>query len=333
MPAASTSALKSIIKRRESLQDTLVADVTGDLEALAENIARRLAAMLGGTPDSVFKPDGNDGVRVGATTVERSIAALSDSDAIRAYMAAASLDELLELVEASGLDIPRGRMREAVGAMTTASARAIEALGVDVAGVLNSEGVTTAVGDFLDRVIDEDLFRMMGLSTATRIRQTLLWIPSMQDADALARAFGDAELASVNGGARQAQIATHVAMADRTTQEAVRREIDPDGEDFLIAYMGPLDGLTRPFCRHMLGDGREAAGLAFKPTVFARADNAQGLPPIVAAGGYRCRHNITPVVDDDEFLAALGLGRGAESDVAAANESARSSRKGKGRKR
>lgn len=111
---------------------------------------------------------------------------------------------------------------------------------------------------------------------------------------------------------------------------AVNRELivqaDASGSDMLIAYVGPRDDLTRPFCRRMLDK-------AYTSQMLDVANNGVPSAPYKHNhGGRRCRHRELGVLNDDAILADLGLDRGTLADVTAANAAAaKGSKKGKKR--
>ena len=86
----------------------------------------------------------------------------------------------------------------------------------------------------------------------------------------------------------------------------------------LIGYIGPDDGLERPFCDTLNGK-------AFARAEFARADNAQVGHPIDYGGGWNCRHDT--VWAPERRLADVGLIRGSAADIALASARARGGRK------
>lgn len=60
-------------------------------------------------------------------------------------------------------------------------------------------------------------------------------------------------------------------------------------------YVGPDDGITRPFCQSLLND-REPP--IYTIDEIAAMDNDQGLDVLTSGGGYNCRHTWQPVSDD-----------------------------------
>lgn len=68
--------------------------------------------------------------------------------------------------------------------------------------------------------------------------------------------------------------------------------------DELFYYAGPLDSVTRPFCR-------ERVGKVFSRTEIDAMDNGQLPNPLVTGGGYNCRHAFKRVSILDEELRKL----------------------------
>jgi hypothetical protein len=65
---------------------------------------------------------------------------------------------------------------------------------------------------------------------------------------------------------------------------------DKAGTDKFL-YIGPLDSITRDFCR-------ENVGRIFIRQEIDAMDNGQGLPVSIYCGGYNCRHHWRPVSDE-----------------------------------
>jgi len=74
----------------------------------------------------------------------------------------------------------------------------------------------------------------------------------------------------------------------RTLVEQAERAAEATGETIGYLYDGPRDARTRPFCRAHVGDVYTRAALE-------RLDNGQGLPVTDFAGGYACRHRLSPL--------------------------------------
>ena len=82
-------------------------------------------------------------------------------------------------------------------------------------------------------------------------------------------------------------------------------------------YTGPLDGITRSFCRELVGK-------VFTSSQIGAMRNYQLEPVLTRGGGYNCRHSWSPV--SEELIESADLDRGTESDVRKANERARRAR-------
>ncbi len=97
--------------------------------------------------------------------------------------------------------------------------------------------------------------------------------------DALASEF----LKSVGRNTTQARL--KIAEFGRSTQ-AINAE--SAGLD-LFLYVGPKDGITRPFCRKLVGK-------VLSKSQINRLNNGQGAGPVLTTGGgYNCRHSWTPI--------------------------------------
>ncbi len=97
--------------------------------------------------------------------------------------------------------------------------------------------------------------------------------------DALASEF----LKSVGKNTTQARL--KIAEFGRSTQ-AINAEAA--GLD-LFLYVGPKDGITRPFCRKLVGK-------VLSKSQINRLNNGQGAGPVLTTGGgYNCRHSWTPI--------------------------------------
>ena len=73
-------------------------------------------------------------------------------------------------------------------------------------------------------------------------------------------------------------------------------------------YVGPSDGITRPFCAPLVGK-------VLTREEIATLDNGQIDNPLVSGGGYNCRHHWAPVAD------VLGeMPRPTQGDLDAAND-------------
>jgi hypothetical protein len=316
------SALRESLDRRKAVQSGAMLNLEQRLDELSENLARRLGAVLGIDPDDVYAPDGSDGVRVGATNFETAIDGLNDPDRVKAAVLASSLDEIGEFVEASGMDRARNVMRDSMAELAGLAERSATAAGVVGAdGALDTAAASALLGNYIDNRITGDLFGIMTARSAARIRIGLESNLGLMSLTEVAQSIGSAEQAAIPATITEAR--TTLAEGDRFANEVVRESVDPDGEDTLLAYLGPDDGITRDFCSHLVNK-------AFEINDFAAANNHQTpTHPRYSGGGYNCRHDVTPVPNSPAALAALGMEKGTANDVAQASSAALAARKKK----
>jgi len=98
-------------------------------------------------------------------------------------------------------------------------------------------------------------------------------------------------------------LASQVATELRTATSAFSRSINQRKADELglnyFLYTGPIDKITRPFCRSKVGK-------VFTREEISKWDNHQGLPASIYLGGYNCRHDLRPI--SEERAKQLGYG-------------------------
>jgi hypothetical protein len=85
----------------------------------------------------------------------------------------------------------------------------------------------------------------------------------------------------------QSEINTGVAGFNRTVTFKKAQDLGLDK----FVYLGPLDKITRPFCRKVVGK-------VFTINEIKAMDNGQGLDVMTYGGGYNCRHQWRPVSDE-----------------------------------
>ncbi len=79
-------------------------------------------------------------------------------------------------------------------------------------------------------------------------------------------------------------------------------------------YTGPIDGITRPFCRELVNK-------VVTDKQLNRLNNNQGLSVITSGGGYNCRHSWSPI--SNGFVKAAKLDRATPADINRANSKAK----------
>ena len=168
-------------------------------------------------------------------------------------------------------------------------------------------GITDALADettssLFDDVIIPDTIKTVrdSLTAAKYTTDKTGWIESLK-----------ASLASATG--RQVTEArTKISNYGREVTVAAADEAGLD----LMLYSGPKDGITRPFCRVLVGK-------AYTRDQISKLNNHSLNPPIVRAGGYNCRHSWAPL--SRELAAETSTRLGTDSDIIKANSEARRS--------
>lgn len=205
-------------------------------------------------------------------------------------------------------------------AVRVAVSRALTELGApESVGVAEARALRAAQGavDILERIIPasdalrDEAFKPEPTDTVARalagFSAKIADVFRLED-DAIRRAINAAVTAQVDIDDLIGEVADRVRTSFsrataliETAVVSVGRDIVVDtagrvndrlGRDFFVLrYTGPLDKLTRPFCRHILAK----TSRVFTEDGAAALDNGQGLPVETSCGGYRCRHLWAPV--------------------------------------
>ena len=312
---------RRILDASATIQDRAEQDFEELAEALAENIGRRIAASLGVDPDTVFPPDGSDGRAVGRTNFERLLQSVTGDDAVRAVVLASGVEDIEDFIAQSGSLAARETLTRAVGDLAGLAEQSLVAQGIAAEGALDTVAAEALIGSYITNTMDEALRSTIDRPAAVRIRQGIVANMGQMSIAEVAQVIAEEQLASVPRATTEAR--TQLAEADRFVNETVRKSIDPDGERFLLAYIGPEDKITRPFCSHLVNK-------AFTVEDFNQARNSQtATHPRISGGGYNCRHDVRAVIDDNKVLSDLRLQRGTLADIQQANAAAKSKRRKK----
>lgn len=320
------STLKKVARQRMRQIDGGAEQFEDDLLTMAENLGRRLAASLGVDPDEIVAPDGDDGLFVGRTDFETRIQDLAENpEALRAAILSSSLAEIEDLIEYAGLGDARANIRDRVGKLAGLAERQFVVQGIDAAnGALDTTAAAALLGNYVETQIEQGLLGNVGRQTAQRIQAALASQLGFEDVATVARRIADAEDLGIGNAKTEAR--TRLSMADRFCQEQVRQGVEETGAEFLQVYRGPTSGIVRPFCRELIGK-------AFTRDEIGELSNGQTAEgPIIAGGGYNCRHYFQAILNDPEVLELLDATRGTQSDITAANAAGRRKKK-KRRKR
>ena len=111
-------------------------------------------------------------------------------------------------------------------------------------------------------------------------------------------------------GRELTEVRTSISELGRSLTATAAAAADLD----LYLYTGPKDGITRPFCRALIG-------LVVDEAQMSKLNNGQGKSVKISCGGYNCRHSWSPVTDS--FVEAADLDRAKPSDISKANKGAK----------
>ena len=111
-------------------------------------------------------------------------------------------------------------------------------------------------------------------------------------------------------GRQLTEVNTKLSMFGRSVTAAIAEEA---GLRYYL-YTGPVDGVTRRFCRPLVDK-------VVSESQMKKLNNRQGLPVKTAGGGYNCRHSWSPI--SEGFIKAAGLDRATTKDISKANAGAK----------
>jgi hypothetical protein len=95
----------------------------------------------------------------------------------------------------------------------------------------------------------------------------------------------------------QARSLSEAMVAGFERQLSVRQATEAGVKYF--AYLGPEDGVTRPWCNHWVG--RAGTIQMFEETADMWGRDKQPLPAMMYGGGYNCRHRYVALVTDKQI--------------------------------
>lgn len=111
-------------------------------------------------------------------------------------------------------------------------------------------------------------------------------------------------------GRQLTEVKTRISQYGRSITAAAAAAAELDH----YLYTGPLDGLTRPFCKALVG--KVVSGEQMR-----KLNNGQGLNVMTSCGGYNCRHTWSPV--SEGFIEAADLDEATTADINRANARAK----------
>lgn len=284
--------LVALVRRRVDLCSQTGDRLMADLETLAVEIGAQMV------DDLKTRGVGSMDVAIDATRLD---------DVLRVIDAAQVEQDGEPLtMDAAKQELFHSLRRLAGMAETCASAAGID--GADVA--LDQKALKTAL-----EAKYTDVAEWWSVSVEQPAAQTIL--TALHDArvvpiSEMARRISDQLGIPIRQAASQAR--QQAAHFDRWVSAAIAKDADPDGTLLMWALVGPVDGIERPFCRH-LTDVYLPVGLVMK------LDNGTGGPhPIFDCGGPNCRHDWQQA--PEAFWEMGHRKRGTMADVLAANVAA-----------
>ena len=213
-------------------------------------------------------------------------------------------EQLLEFILQGGLGLAVDEFIEQQEAIREAAERAMKAVQPDfgfnqITPQLDSIQATAAASVF-DDVILPDFKRSINES----LRDLLVDVPSNIVMSNLEQKLKRSE------GRQLTEVKTRISQYGRGVTAAAAEAADMS----YYLYTGPMDGITRPFCKQLIN-------LVVSKAQMKRLNNQQGLTVLTSGGGYNCRHSWSPVTLG--FIEAADLTKAKGTDITKANSAAR----------
>jgi hypothetical protein len=146
-------------------------------------------------------------------------------------------------------------------------------------------------------VFDDSILPDLSKSIKNAVNSALVIGSTKAPLDALAQEFQK----SVGRNTTQARL--KIAEFGRSVQAVNAEQAKID----MFLYVGPKDGITRPFCRRLVGK-------VLSKSQINRLNNGQGAGPVLTVGGgYNCRHSWSPV--SKGFIKVMNLEQTSDSDI------------------
>ena len=213
--------------------------------------------------------------------------------------------QLLEFILQGGLGLAMDEFIEQQDAIRLAAEKAMKAVQPDfgfnqISSQLDTIQATAAQGVF-DDVILPDFKRSINES----LKDLLVDVPVNIVMSNLEQRLKRSE------GRQLTEVKTQISQYGRGITAVAAEAADMN----LYLYTGPMDGITRPFCKELID-------LVVSKSQMRRLNNSQGLSVLTSGGGYNCRHSWSPVTAG--FVEAANLTRAKNTDIKQANSKARS---------
>jgi len=146
-------------------------------------------------------------------------------------------------------------------------------------------------------VFDDSVIPSLSKSIKDAVNTVAIIGSTKAPLDALAQSFQRATSANTT------QARLKISEFGRSVQAI---NADQAGID-LFMYVGPKDGITRPFCRKLVGK-------VLSKSQINKLNNGQGAGPVLTSGGgYNCRHSWSPV--SKGFIKVMDLTVATDSEI------------------
>lgn len=214
----------------------------------------------------------------------------------------ATADDLADMLEAAGIKEGRARLADDLQALIRAARESADVQGLPAGVVQMDAPAVRALLDPRDGGFWRDkISKPSAILIRDGMNRALQLQPLARTVDDIATRL-DKSIGQATSIAR-----TEIAIFDST----VNTQVAQDAGTEQWWYQGPLDNLTRPFCRAVMNKVVDVEQMQ-------QLDNGQGVGnPLITRGGFNCRHRWVGV--SDGFVARRGLQRASAEDIAAAN--------------
>ena len=211
-----------------------------------------------------------------SANLRRILAALK-TGAQNAVQAASILGSLQTALEAAGLTDELRALRKIYGKQLDNIAETFaEVKSGDIFSRADRTTVETLV-NFDESVITNKIYQATDSLSSTLIRQVVTG--AKLDTNQLIEDFGATTAQQIT-----TEMNTATSGFYRSMTQAKAKELDVE----YFAYVGPLDDITRPFCKSRVNK-------IFTRSQIQKWDNGTNLPADIYGGGYNCRHDLVPM--------------------------------------
>jgi len=203
---------------------------------------------------------------------------------LKNFLISEGLGDSIAYFEASQLDIVE---------MTNKAMKAIDPN--FVSGDINL--ISSTIQRASASVFDDSVIPSLSKSIKDAVNTVAIIGSTKAPLDALAQSFQRATSANTT------QARLKISEFGRSVQAI---NADQAGID-LFMYVGPKDGITRPFCRKLVGK-------VLSKSQINKLNNGQGAGPVLTSGGgYNCRHSWSPV--SKGFIKVMDLTVATDSEI------------------